>query len=249
MESTFAKSTFCRKCSEHFDVGRQRAAESVAEKKSSLLDKFSTLITRERMRSIKCFDCKTPQQVSSAAKSSICPHCGTYIDLRDFKINTAFSRSIQTQGNITVTAKGDFTSTKAACGSALLEGNVRGTLFCTGATTVKMKGRISGTIETHHLLVEKNANVEFVRSIKAATAEIKGRVSARITADNVTIRKNGCLEGTVYAKSITVDKGGIFHGELFIGKQELEQPDLLPAKEEPAAGFGDQGTLAFGQAG
>jgi len=43
----------------------------------------------------------------------------------------------------------------------------------------------------------------------------------------VTVGRTGWLEGTVYAKSINIEQGGVFQGELFIGQKEMSQPDLL----------------------
>ncbi len=105
MESAFAKTTFCRKCSKHFDLEQQREAEAPATK-DGLLKRFGTLFATETTRGIRCFDCRAQQNVSSSAKSSICPQCGAYIDLRDFKIATSFARAIQTQGTVIVTPKG-----------------------------------------------------------------------------------------------------------------------------------------------
>jgi cytoskeletal protein CcmA (bactofilin family) len=60
-------------------------------------------------------------------------------------------------------------------------------------------------------------------------------MSGEIVADGmVTIRKNGTLEGNVTAKAINVEKGGVFSGQLVIGKRGLQQAELLPA--EKAAG-------------
>lgn len=247
LESVFAKSTLCRKCGGYFDLEKLRAPELPETKQNSFFEKFGKLISRERTRTIRCYECNASQHVSSSAKSSICPHCSAYIDLTDFKISTTFSRSIQTQGTITITSKGDVTSTKVACGTAIIEGKIRGNLMCSGTARVKLKGKLMGSLEAHQLIIEKHSNVEFVRPIKVGSAEIKGKISARIMADGVVaITKSGCLEGTVYAKAITVDKGGIFHGELYIGRQELAQPDLLPAREDESNFL--PGSLTLGEA-
>lgn len=244
LESAFAKSTFCRKCSKHFDIRLAGEAEHAAVASGSIFRKLGNLLGGEKTKVIHCFDCGAKHQVSSSAQSSLCGHCGAYIDLRDFKITAAFSRNIQTAGIIVVTRKGDLTSTKLGCGEAIIQGNVHGNLFCSGVARVKLKGRLFGSIETNKLVIEKGSEVEFIRPVKCDHAEIHGKVSARITAAHVVaISKTGSLEGTVYAKSITVEKGGIFHGELFIGKTELSQVELLP---------GDLGkisppSLAFGQ--
>ena len=63
----------------------------------------------------------------------------------------------------------------------------------------------------------------------------------------VTILKGGALEGVVYAKAINIERGGIFSGELFIGQQQLTQPELLAPSEENPNLFGDE-SLGLGPA-
>jgi cytoskeletal protein CcmA (bactofilin family) len=113
---------------------------------------------------------------------------------------------------------------------------------------VKVHGKLFGSVETHHLIVQKRADVEFVRPIKVHSVEIHGKISARIMCETcVTITKGGALEGVVYAKAINIERGGIFSGELFIGQQELTQPELLGAGDEHPGLFGDE-TLGLGPA-
>lgn len=235
LESAYAKSTFCRKCGEHFSIEKLLNKEVGSVKGPSIFDKLSKLISGEKVRQAQCFSCGHRQEVSSAAQSSLCPTCGSYIDLRDIKIAGPFGRSIQTQGDVHVTSKGEVSSSKVACGSALIEGKMRGTLVCTGTARVKMKGKLLGAVEANHLLIDKKSQVEFARPVKAHTVEINGRISARVMCETcVTINKGGYLEGTVYARSINIEKGGIFTGELFIGQRDPEQAELLaplPAEE------------------
>jgi len=47
----------------------------------------------------------------------------------------------------------------------------------------------------------------------------------------VTIHKKGSLEGNVTAKAITVEKGGIFSGQLVIGQAAFTQGELLPERK------------------
>lgn len=247
LESVFAKTTYCRKCSEHFDLEKQshNAPAPPGAQADSIFDRFTRLLQREQIKTIHCFGCQKPQQVSSFAKSSICPHCSAYMDLRDFKISSVFSRSIETQGTIAIGSNGDVTSTKILCGNAIIKGKIHGSLICTGTTRVKTKGRVLGNIDSHVLVIEKGSNVEFVRALKAGTAEINGQVSARIMADCVKIGATGVLEGVVHAKSITVEKGGIFHGELFIGQHQLAQQELIPATHPRRLETGGQSALAL----
>jgi cytoskeletal protein CcmA (bactofilin family) len=68
-----------------------------------------------------------------------------------------------------------------------------------------------------------------------ANIDIKGRMSGEIIAAGaVNVHKTGVLDGNVTAKSITIDKGGIFSGQLVIGQADLMQAELLP-EQKPAA--------------
>lgn len=236
LESVHAKTTVCRQCGQHLDLELKRAPEPGEANQNFLVKKLAQLFYRKKTRDIRCFECGKAQQVSSAAKSSICPHCAHYIDLRDFKLAGTYSRTIRTQGNVTITPKGEITSTRIECGGAMIQGKLKGALVCCGIARVKLKGKVIGGIDAEHLIIEKNSVVEFVRPVKVSHIEIKGKVSARITAEHlVTIAKTGSLEGVVYAKAINVEKGGVFHGELYIGRQELAQTELLPSTEIAAA--------------
>jgi cytoskeletal protein CcmA (bactofilin family)/predicted RNA-binding Zn-ribbon protein involved in translation (DUF1610 family) len=241
LESAFAKTTFCRKCGEHYSIEKLLLKEVASLKGPSFFDKVGKMLARETVREIACLSCEHKQQVSSAAQSSLCPACGSYIDLRDFKIAGPFGRSIQTQGEIVVTSKGDLSSSRAVCREALIEGQVRGTLSCTGVVRIKQKGKIVGTIEGQTVIIEKKSDVEFVRPLKGHSIQINGKTSARIMCDGmVTINSGGVMEGTIYAKAINIEKGGVFSGELFIGQQEPAQADLLKTGQQPGL-FGDEG--------
>jgi len=213
----------------------------------SIFDKLSKLVSGEKIRKIRCFSCEHKQEVSSAAQSSLCPSCGSYIDLRDLKISGPFGRSIQTQGEIYLTSKGELTSAKAACGSAIIEGKLRGSLVCNGKVLLRAHGKVMGGIEAYELVVEKKCDVECVRVVKAHSMEINGKISARVECQTaVVINKGGFLEGSVYARSISVEKGGFFSGELFIGKPDPTQPEGAPGvvpKQQGLFGEGDFATV------
>ena len=236
LESPYTKSTFCRKCGEHYEPGKTKPI--LRRKSPSLLARVSEFLSRQKTREITCFDCSAVQTVSSSSTSSLCPQCSAYIDLSDFKINTPFNRMIQTQGTVKIGSKADVTSSKIACREAYLEGKLRGNLFCTGKARVKLKGKITGAVEAREIEIAKRCEVEFVRPLKAKSIEIAGKISANLHIDGtVKITKKGRLEGTVYARGIVVEKGGVFLGELIIGRASLRQPELTlqkPAASKPA---------------
>jgi cytoskeletal protein CcmA (bactofilin family)/endogenous inhibitor of DNA gyrase (YacG/DUF329 family) len=236
-ESEHARSTFCRKCGKHIELGKpvepgsrveiqKRGRAEEEEEEAGLMDRLKGLFVREKFRHVNCLHCNASQKVSSLAKSGSCVQCGTYLDFRDFKIDSNFSKGVETHGIVTITKSGELTSPKVACAAAIVMGKVNGNLVCSTYANVFTKGRVLGSIQARHLVIERKADVEFVRPLRVGTVEINGKISARIFADSVTINKHGALEGAVTAKSIKIDRGGIFHGDLFIGQQKEEQAEL-----------------------
>ncbi len=239
MEYAAAKSTMCRQCGSHFAPSvpkqeirmrtKEQRVETTAATDPSLFQKIEGLWNKHHSSEIECFDCKAKHEVSSAASSSFCPKCSTHVDLRSYKITTSFSRSIKTQGEIHVTPKGDLSSTTVTCRSALIEGKMRGNMNCIGTATVNFVGKIPGRLTAENILIDRKSDVHFFRRLRVKTIEIRGRMTGEIVAEGaVVIHRNALLDGNVTAKSISVEKGGIFLGQLIIGTSGLAQGELLP---------------------
>jgi cytoskeletal protein CcmA (bactofilin family) len=154
--------------------------------------------------------------------------------LRDYKITSAFSRSIRTRGDVHLTGRGDLASSSVVCRSALLEGRLRGNLHCDDTATINYSGKIPGRISARHIVVDRKSDIHCFRRIRAETIEIKGKMSGEIIAQVVTVQKKGALEGDVTARAITVEKGGMFSGQLVIGQVSITQGEFLQ-EQEPAA--------------
>jgi cytoskeletal protein CcmA (bactofilin family) len=234
-EPEHVRSTFCRKCGKHIDLGgRAKSPGPAGPAKSEgpgLIDRLSRILHGEKERQINCLYCDTPQKVSSLASSGSCVVCGHYLDFRDFKVDGNFSKSIETHGTITITKSGELTSPRVACASAVVIGKLNGNLVCSTTAHVRTRGRMLGSIQAKELIIDKQADVECIRPLHVGTVEINGKISARIFADSVLINKHGSLEGAVTAKSIQIERGGIFHGDLIIGQHKEEQGELpLPGQ-------------------
>ena len=244
-----AKSTMCRQCSGAFSPAVAKAEirlrplhtaeaskhEPAPATEGSLLKRFEGLWNKQQNSVVECFDCKAKQEVTSAASSTICPKCSAHLDLRDYKITTSFSRAIRTQGEVHVTARGDLSSSSVMCRSALIEGKFRGNLHCAGTATINYTGKIPGRLTAEHVLVERKAEVQFFRRVSVKSIEIHGRMTGEVAAETVVvIHRNASLEGDVTAKSISVEKGGMFTGQLIIGSSGLKQAELLPAPDAAA---------------
>ena len=234
MEYVAAKSTICRQCGRSFSPsapkpGLKLKDESSAPEESPLHRKFEGIWSRQRNRLVSCFECKRKHEVSDAATSTNCPGCSAHIDLRDYKITTSFSRTIRTRGDVHLTSKGDLSSTSVICNSAIIEGKVRGNLECEDSMTIDLVGKIPGRIGAQHLIVERKSDIQCFRRVRVTNIDIKGRMSGEIVATgSVTIHKTGTLEGNVTAKSLAIEKGGMFSGQLVIGQAGLTQGELLP---------------------
>ena len=245
MEYAAAKSTMCRQCGSHFAPAAPRHEVRLRPKDEpveaapdpSLRQKIEGFWNKHHSSEIECFDCKAKQEISSAATSTFCPKCSTHIDLRNYKVTTSFSRSIKTQGEIHVTPKGDLSSSSETCRSALIEGKMRGNVNCLGTATINFVGKIPGRLTAEHVLVDRKSDVHFFRRLRVKSIEIRGRMTGEIVAEAaVIIHRGALLDGNVTAKSISVEKGGIFMGQLIIGSSGLTQAELLPeAKPAPAA--------------
>jgi cytoskeletal protein CcmA (bactofilin family) len=238
MDYVAAKSTMCRQCGRSFSPTgpkpglKLRSKDPEPAPEPTGLRRIGNLWGQQRSRVVACFECKRKHEVSDAATSTNCPGCSAHIDLRDYKITTSFSRSIRTRGDIHLTSKGDLASTSVVCRSALVEGKLRGNLQCEEKATIDFVGKIPGRLAANYIIVERKADVHCYRRVTVGSIDIKGRVSGEIIATGaVNIHKTGVLDGNVTAKSITIDKGGIFSGQLIIGQADLTQAELLPAQK------------------
>ncbi len=243
MEYAAARSTLCRQCGKHFVVAPTAAAPPKVEASSegatsggSLFRRLEGLWNRPRITSVACFDCGAKQELTSAATSTICPSCSVHMDLRDYKINGSFSRAICTHGEVHITPSGDLSSSTVVCRSAVIEGKLRGSLRCYDRAEFRATGKVQGKFTAPLVLISKKANVQFYRQLQVGSIEIRGAMSGEILAETVVvIHSTGSLDGNVIARAINVEKGGTFSGQLVIGRQTLEQAELLPDFEAPAA--------------
>ncbi len=246
MEYAAARSTLCRQCGRHFVVvpSERVEAKSALEfggvvARQSLLRRIGSLLNRQRITSVACFDCGARQELNSVATSTICPSCSVHMDLRNYKINTAFSRAIRTHGEVHVTSSGDLSSSSVVCRSAIIEGKLRGSLQCIEKVEFRAPAKVQGKLTASEVLIGKKADVQFFRQLQVGSIEVRGKMSGEIVAETVvTIRGTGTLEGNVVARSINVEKGGTFSGQLVIGpKKTWEQGELISDVEatEPRA--------------
>ncbi len=245
-EYAAARSTLCRQCGKHYVVKVDQAAvkdavaaardDSGSSGRPSFLQRFEGIWHRPRITSVACYDCGTRQEITTAAASTICPSCSVHMDLRDYKINGSFSRLIRTHGEVHVTSSGDLSSSQVTCRVAIIDGKLRGALQCYERAEFRASGKVQGKLVAREVVIGKKATVQFFRQLQVGSVEVRGTMTGEILAETlVTIRSTGSLDGNVVARSINVEKGGTFTGQLIIGRQSLEQAELLPDLDEKSA--------------
>ena len=74
---------------------------------TSVFQKLQGLFGVQRTFVARCFECAGEREVPKTATSTLCPKCGAYIDLQDYKISSIYTRSIRTGGRLIITNKGD----------------------------------------------------------------------------------------------------------------------------------------------
>ena len=210
------------------------------------------LASKPKTRTAHCFECTSWHEISSSAQSTTCKACGAYIDLQDYKINGSFSRNIKTRGSVYLSSKGDLSSSKIVCSQATIHGKMRGNLQCDGMVTVRMQGRLHGSVEAGEMIIEKGAEVVFARPLKASSVAVYGKMSGQVLSDShVTIYKSGSLDGAVNATGFTVEKGGIFQGELTITPRQVisqhspDSTDALGGEQPPSTRVLPMSTPSF----
>lgn len=225
-------STLCRSCGQHMDIRdgkpfvRPKHATRLASpgkppvqhpstgntprpvKKAGpgLLRKF---FHRERPpRMIDCFHCNHLFGVVSEAQSSQCPKCGGYISLRDYVIDHAWRRQIQTRGDVKILKDGSIIGVKVQCHHLTVLGKLVAPVDCSGVLCIRSHGKIVGNVTCGELRVERGARVEFQGDVHAQSAYIDGDVKVQLTCTGtITLEKKAHLQGLARAGSLVMKSG------------------------------------------
>ncbi len=171
-----------------------------------------------REKLIVCYECREPHSIIKTATSSLCPHCGTYISIKDHSINSLWNTSIRTRGNVRVEKKGSLNNLSVACNNLIIEGTFHSSADCQNDLIIRASGRITGKISCKKLLVEKKVEIECDQHITAEEVIIDGKLTGNITCTgNVTLHKKAVLVGNLKAKSMDLRDGASHQGSMQLG--------------------------------
>lgn len=179
-------------------------------------------------RKLNCYHCNHDFDVVSDAQSTQCAKCGSYISLRDYTIDQAWHRRIQTRGNVTVMKGAAITGVNVQCHDLLVLGELSASVECSGKLVIRSHGKIIGNVHCDELCVERGAKVDFQGEVKARTAYIDGEVKGNITCkEKITLEKKARLQGHARAAGIVMREGAKHSG--------LMEVVQLPAEDAPAS--------------
>lgn len=239
-EPSLVISTICRSCGQHMDVknGKPKlrpkyatrlaspskppvqhpnTASTVKEKPKDKDDKrgfLRKLFSRETAkRAVACYHCNRMFEVVEDAQSTQCPKCGGYIGLRNYEIDHAWRRRIQTRGNVMIFKGASISGVNVTCHDLTVLGSLSASVDCSGKLVIRNHGRIVGNVKCAELRVERGAQVEFQGDVSTKTAYIDGQVKAQITCSGtITLEKKSHLQGVARAAGLIVKAGAKHSG-------------------------------------
>lgn len=219
-------STYCRACGTYYEVGRARglvASERVL---------FSRPLVSGAKRIIFCHRCGATHSVSAHARSTICPACGTAIDLTDIEFTGPTSRMVDTRGRLTVGPHATLSNSWIVCGSAWIEGTLTGQLISEGDVHFASKQTCIARITASHVIIEKHSRTAITLPVEVDAMTVSGELVCGLLEcrGKIHVRRGGKLSANIRARSIVVDKGGSLMGNCVIDQQPWVKPTTAAAR-------------------
>jgi cytoskeletal protein CcmA (bactofilin family) len=242
-------STYCRGCGDHYTVAAPHPVSQPAAKPALAKIVREKLLARTPRR-IACHKCDRTHDAQAQAHTTVCPGCGTTIQLADVEILAHSTRIVQTRGTVHVGPDGFLNATRVVCGNAFVEGRIAGKISCEGTFRLRGSGLCRAQITTRRLIIDRGAVLRFSSTLHADEIVIRGQAEADVECvGTLHIGRYGGLDGDVQARSMVVDKGGHYAGEVQVSTSII-RPEPAPHRERevrvmPATADWQDG-LAFG---
>jgi cytoskeletal protein CcmA (bactofilin family) len=239
-------STYCRGCGDHYTV-RRAAAPHPAARKPPLPQRLREKIAPHPARHIACHECGHEHEVQPLSEFTACPACGTSIALHDIEITGHSTRIVHTHGTVRVSREGFLNSTRIVCGNAVVEGRIAGRITCSGTLRLGGHGVCRAQITTKSLLIDRGASLQFPYTLHVGDIIVRGHIAADVEcAGTLHIGRHGALEGDIRARSMIVEKGGSYAGEVQVATSIERATEETPKPRELRVLPAWQTQLAFG---
>jgi cytoskeletal protein CcmA (bactofilin family)/DNA-directed RNA polymerase subunit RPC12/RpoP len=206
-EPRSAYSGICKRCRGHF-----RLAEAL-----DTTPKPPPLAFEQRR--VACFECGAELEVSIAAESTMCKRCSSHVDLRDYQITQAISKSFRTHGRLVIEEKGYLLNTESVAGDAVIKGRLIGKLMAKRTLEIYSTAHIKGTFTAERLIVPAGNHFRWPEIVRVGGAEIGGELAAELESSGIIhLKSTARLFGNVLARHLIVESGAVLVGAARIGK-------------------------------
>ena len=152
--------------------------------------------------------------VPGFSPSTLCPGCGTSINLRDYEFRRPSGMAIETRGNVVVTKTGSADGVRLCCHNLDVRGGrIAGRIECSGDFNFEGDSSVTGGIWCKNLHVAPNSSLRSIHPIVAESALIDGTTTADIECSGtIVIGPKGLLQGNVIARAFKIVPGGSLEG-------------------------------------
>ena len=175
------------------------------------------LLRPDPPREVRCFACFHDFKVGAVAESTQCPSCGGYVSLRHYEIREAWSRNLQTRGDVVLHKEGSIHRAQIECHNLTANGKIIGRIDCSGTFAIHHSDKISGTVTCRRLHVARKVRVEFLEPVTADSMLIEGEVRGVFHCNGVvTLGKRASLFGYVRTAELQKRSGARHVGTLDI---------------------------------
>lgn len=211
LESRAAISTNCRKCRQYFRVHEEASGKAAPHPPTK---------PRQDQRKINCFDCGTELEVAVTAESTMCKRCSSYVDLKDYRIDSAVSKNFKTKGTFVIEPKGYVFNTEAIVENAIIKGRFLGKMDARGSLTLHTGAEIKGSFTASKLIIPEGNHFNWPELIRARFIDIAGELVANLSVGEVLhLHSTSRLFGDVTASNAVIENGAVVVGQLRIGEQ------------------------------
>ncbi len=208
-ESRLAISTNCRQCRQYFSV----------EKKTDAPRRRQTAAEpRTELRRITCFDCGTELDVAVNAESTMCKRCSSYVDLKDYRIDSAVSKNFKTKGTFVIEPKGYVFNTETIAEHAVIKGRFLGKLDARSSLTLHSGAEIKGSFTAAKLIIPAGDHFRWPELIRVRAMDIAGELVANVSVSGLArLRSTGRFFGDAEAATFVIEEDAVLVGQLKVG--------------------------------
>ena len=197
-ESRLAISTNCRNCGQYFGVEKKPARPARRRPPAE---------PKTEQRRITCFDCGTELEVALNAESTMCKRCSSYVDLKNYRIDSAVSKNFKTKGTFVISPKAYLFNTEATVQDAVIMGRFLGKLDARGSLTIHSGAEIKGSFTTAKLIIPAGEHFRWPELIRTESMDIAGELAADVLVSDVAhLRSTGRLFGDAIARNLVVEE-------------------------------------------